>query len=67
MHPILIHAGVFTIYSYGVLVATGVLLSLWYARVQAPHAGLDPDRRVESWHLYGSIGHRNRESVVRTE
>jgi phosphatidylglycerol:prolipoprotein diacylglycerol transferase len=44
MHPILIHAGAFTIYSYGVLVATGVLLSLWYARVQAPRAGLDPDR-----------------------
>jgi phosphatidylglycerol:prolipoprotein diacylglycerol transferase len=44
MHPILIHSGVFTIYSYGVLVATGVLLSLWYARVQAPRAGLDPDR-----------------------
>ena len=44
MHPILLHAGAFTIYTYGVLVATGVLLALWYARVQAPRAGLDPDR-----------------------
>jgi phosphatidylglycerol:prolipoprotein diacylglycerol transferase len=43
MHPILVHAGAFTIYTYGVLVATGVLLALWYARMQAPRAGLDPD------------------------
>jgi phosphatidylglycerol:prolipoprotein diacylglycerol transferase len=48
VHPILIHAGVFTVYSYGVLVATGVLLSLWYARVQAPRAGIDPD---QVWNL----------------
>lgn len=44
MHPILIQAGPFTIYSYGVLVATGVMLGLWYARQQAPRAGLNPDR-----------------------
>ena len=44
MHPILFEIGRFTIYSYGVLVATGVLLGLWFARRQAPHAGLDPDR-----------------------
>ncbi len=44
MHPILFEVGRFTIYSYGVLVATGVLLGLWFARRQAPHAGLDPDR-----------------------
>lgn len=43
MHPILFHAGPFTIYTYGVLVAAGVLLGLWYARRQAPRAGLDPD------------------------
>ena len=43
MHPILFQAGPFTVYSYGVLVATGVLLGLWYARRQAPHAGLNPD------------------------
>lgn len=44
MHPILFEFGGFPIYSYGVLVATGVLLGLWYARRQAPRVGLDPDR-----------------------
>jgi len=44
MHPILFQYGAITIYSYGVLVAFGVLLGLWYARRQAPRAGLDPDR-----------------------
>jgi len=44
VHPVLFQIGRFTIYSYGVLVAAGVLLGLWYARRQAPHAGLDPDR-----------------------
>ena len=44
MHPILFHLGPLTVYSYGVLVATGVILGLWYARRQAPHAGLDPQR-----------------------
>jgi phosphatidylglycerol:prolipoprotein diacylglycerol transferase len=32
------------IYTYGVLVATGVLLGLWYARHYAAHAGIDPER-----------------------
>ncbi len=44
MHPILFQWGPVTIYTYGVLVATGVLLGLWYGRRQAPAAGLDPDR-----------------------
>jgi phosphatidylglycerol---prolipoprotein diacylglyceryl transferase len=44
MHPLLFHLGPLPIYTYGVLVATGVLLGLWYARRQAPRAGLDPDR-----------------------
>jgi phosphatidylglycerol:prolipoprotein diacylglycerol transferase len=44
MHPELFHIGAFTAYTYGVLVATGVLVGLWYARRQAPRAGLDPDR-----------------------
>lgn len=47
MHPILWTVrspwGDFTIYTYGVLVATGVLVGLWYARRQAPRVGLDPD------------------------
>lgn len=44
MHPILFHSGQVTIYSYGVLVASGVLLGLWYARRQAPRLGLDPEK-----------------------
>lgn len=44
MHPILFELGSFTIYTYGVLVATGVLLGLWYARHQAARAGLSPDK-----------------------
>lgn len=44
MHPILFQLGPLPIYTYGVLVATGVLLGLWYARRQAPRAGLDPDK-----------------------
>lgn len=42
MHPVLFHFGAVTIYTYGVLVAAGVLLGLWYARRQAPRAGLAP-------------------------
>src|SRR5580700_3585136 len=44
MHPILFNFGGIPIYSYGVLVATGVLISLWYGRRQAPRAGIDPDK-----------------------
>lgn len=43
MHPILFQWGPITVYSYGVLVATGVLLGLWVARWQAPRAGTNPD------------------------
>ncbi len=32
MHPILFQWGPITIYTYGVLVATGVILGLWVAR-----------------------------------
>ncbi|MGC2725058.1 MAG: prolipoprotein diacylglyceryl transferase [Candidatus Acidiferrales bacterium] len=44
MHPILFKFGGIPIYTYGVLVASGVLLSLWYGRRQAPRAGVDPDK-----------------------
>ena len=42
MHPILFQLGSITIYTYGVLVAAGVLVGLWYLRRQAPRAGLNP-------------------------
>jgi phosphatidylglycerol---prolipoprotein diacylglyceryl transferase len=48
MHPVLWDIGPVTIYSYGVLVAAGVLIGLLYARKQAPHAGLN---RNEVWNL----------------
>ncbi len=48
MHPILFQLGVITIYTYGVLVATGVILGLLYARRQASRAGLPPR---EIWNL----------------
>jgi len=44
MHPILFQIGPFTVYTYGVLVAAGVLLALWYMRRIAPRAGLSPYR-----------------------
>jgi phosphatidylglycerol:prolipoprotein diacylglycerol transferase len=43
MHPILFHIGSLPVYTYGVLVASGVLLGLCYARRQAPRLGLNPD------------------------
>jgi phosphatidylglycerol---prolipoprotein diacylglyceryl transferase len=54
MHPILFQLGPLTIYTYGVLVATGVMLTLWIARRQAPRAGLDP---VKVWNvgIYGIL------------
>ena len=48
MHPILFQLGAITIYTYGVLVATGVILALLYARRQAARAGLPPR---EIWNL----------------
>lgn len=48
MHPILFQVGSITIYTYGVLVATGVVLGLWFARRQAPRAGLDPEK---TWNM----------------
>lgn len=44
MHPVLFQIGGVTIYSYGVLVALGVLAGLWLARRQAAAAGLDAER-----------------------
>jgi phosphatidylglycerol:prolipoprotein diacylglycerol transferase len=43
MLPVLFHIGPLTVYTYGVLVALGVLVGLWYARRQAPRHGLNPD------------------------
>ncbi len=54
MHPILFQFGSFTIYTYGVLVATGFMAALWYSYRRAPRVGLDPN---EVWNLiiYGVL------------
>jgi phosphatidylglycerol---prolipoprotein diacylglyceryl transferase len=54
MHPILFQFGSFPIYTYGVLAAVGFLVGLFYARWQAPRAGLDPEK---IWNLgvYGIL------------
>ncbi|MGA2510203.1 MAG: prolipoprotein diacylglyceryl transferase [Candidatus Acidiferrales bacterium] len=54
MHPVLFQLGPVTVYTYGVLVAAGFLIGLWYAFRQAPRAGLDPNK---IWNLgvYGIL------------
>lgn len=60
MHPILIDLGFWQIPSYGVLLAIGVVVGLWRARVRAVKGGLDGDRIVDFglwlviWALLGS-------------
>jgi phosphatidylglycerol:prolipoprotein diacylglycerol transferase len=48
MHPVIAKLGPVTIHTYGLLVATGVLLGLWLVRRRAPYSGVDPDR---AWNL----------------
>jgi phosphatidylglycerol---prolipoprotein diacylglyceryl transferase len=48
VHPVLFQLGVITVYTYGVLVAAGVILGLLYARRQAAREGLPPR---EIWNL----------------
>jgi phosphatidylglycerol:prolipoprotein diacylglycerol transferase len=55
MHPILTQAGSITVYTYGVLVATGVILGLWYARWQAARVGLPP-RTIWNLGIYVIFG-----------
>jgi phosphatidylglycerol---prolipoprotein diacylglyceryl transferase len=54
MHPVLVQIGSVTIYTYGVLAATGFLVGLWLAYRQAPRAGLDP-HRVWNLGVYGIL------------
>jgi phosphatidylglycerol:prolipoprotein diacylglycerol transferase len=44
VYPVLLRIGPLTLHTYGLLVATGVLLGLWLARRQAVRRGLDPER-----------------------
>ncbi len=52
MFPVLFQLGPITIYSYGVLVATGVLIAIWYASRHARRAGLNPEK-VWNLGIYG--------------
>ena len=54
MHPILFQSGAVTIYTYGALVAMGVLIGVWLAAKDAPRVGLPP---VKIWNLciYGIV------------
>jgi len=54
MHPVLFQLGPVTVYTYGVLVAAGFLIGLWYAFRQAPRAGLDPNK-VWNLGVYGIL------------
>jgi phosphatidylglycerol---prolipoprotein diacylglyceryl transferase len=49
MHPILFQFGSFTIYTYGVLVATGFMTALWLSFRRAGRFGLAPNR---VWNLF---------------
>jgi len=54
MRPILFQIGGIPVFSYGVLVATGVLLALWYGRRRAARVGVDPDK-LWSLGIYGVL------------
>jgi phosphatidylglycerol:prolipoprotein diacylglycerol transferase len=54
MHPILFHLGSVPIYTYGVLVAAGFVVGLFYARFQACKVGLDPDL-IWNFAIYGIL------------
>ncbi len=47
MHPILIDLGFFQLPTYGVLLATAVLLALWTLRLRADRAGMDGAHLVD--------------------
>jgi phosphatidylglycerol---prolipoprotein diacylglyceryl transferase len=54
MRPILFQIGGIPVFSYGVLVATGVLLALWYGRRRAARVGVNPDK-LWSLGIYGVL------------
>jgi len=47
MHPILIDFGFYALPSYGVMLATAVLVALWTIKLRAEGAGMDPSRLVD--------------------
>ena len=47
MHPILIDFGIFKIYTYGFMIAVGVLLGIFVAKREAGRLGENPDRIMD--------------------
>lgn len=59
MHPILINFGFFALPTYGVLLALGLVLALWSAKLRASRAGLPGEKVVDLgvWIvLWGLVG-----------
>jgi phosphatidylglycerol:prolipoprotein diacylglycerol transferase len=48
MHPILFRLGPLTIHSYGLMMALGVALALWFIYIQARKQGLDAPRIIDA-------------------
>jgi phosphatidylglycerol:prolipoprotein diacylglycerol transferase len=47
MHPVLFQLGWITIYSYGFMIALGIIVGLFLARRQAMREGIDPNKIVD--------------------
>jgi phosphatidylglycerol:prolipoprotein diacylglycerol transferase len=47
MHPVLFHIGRLTIYSYGFMIAVGIMVGLFLARRQAAREGIDQDKIID--------------------
>jgi phosphatidylglycerol:prolipoprotein diacylglycerol transferase len=47
MHPILFHIGRLTLYSYGFMIAVGIMVGLFLARRQAAREGIDQDKIID--------------------
>jgi phosphatidylglycerol:prolipoprotein diacylglycerol transferase len=47
MHPVLIHIGKLHIYSYGLMIAIGIVVGLFLARQQAAREEIDPDKIID--------------------
>ena len=47
MHPVLFHIGKVTLYSYGFMIAVGILAGLFLARRQAAQEGIDQDKIID--------------------
>jgi phosphatidylglycerol:prolipoprotein diacylglycerol transferase len=47
MHPVLFHVGKLYIYSYGLMIAIGIVVGLFLARRQAAREGINPDKIID--------------------